>query len=126
MNKNKIIILLLIISLGVFFFFISKEDDKISKNNSTIELKAAVKFTGTQFVIINNDSFNYTNTKMKVNNKFFIKGYTIKSGETYTVGMLQFADDEGNRFDLMKKPQNFSISCDLEKGGDGFYYAEWK
>lgn len=109
MNKNKIIILLLVIFLAVFFFFIGKEEDEKSKNNSTIELKAAVKFTGSEFVITNNDSFDYTHTKLKVNNKFFIKGYTIKSGETYTVGVLQFADEEGDRFDLCSAQQHNTL-----------------
>jgi len=57
--------------------------------------------------------------------KYELKGYTLKAGETYTVGMLQFADKDGNRFSMMQKPQKFSIWCDLGDGKNGFYYATW-
>lgn len=89
-------------------------------------MNASVSFTGTQFVIKNNDSFDYNNAKLEINDKFILKGYNLAAGETYTVGMLQFADDDGNRFNMMVKPQRFSIWCDLGGGKNGFYYAEWK
>jgi len=113
----KKLIFLLVIIIGL---------SSCSFEDSTTNLKATISFTGTQFVIKNNDNFNYPNATLKVNDKFVLKGYDLKSGETYTVGMMQFADDDGNRFNMMKKPQNFSISCTLPDGKMGWVYAEWK
>ena len=115
--------LLSALAVGFFLFIAFGSDDK---DTSTTDLKASVRFTGTQFVVTNNDNFDYTNAKLELNDKYVIKGYDLKAGETYTVGMLQFADDDGNRFDMMKKPQKFSIWCDLGGEKNGFYYAEWK
>jgi len=122
--KSKSKHLLSAIVFAVFIVFaVSSSDDG---NSSTTDLNASVSFTGTQFVIKNNDNFDYTNAKLEVNDDYVLKGYTIKAGETYTVGMMQFADDDGNRFDMMKKPQKFSIWCDLSNGKNGFYYATWQ
>jgi len=114
------------ISVLSLCFFLALAFGSGDTKNTTTDLKASVRFTGTQFVITNNDSFDYINAKIEVNDHYTITGYTLKSGEIYTVGMMQFADDEGNRFDIMKKPQRFSIWCDLPDGNKGFYYAEWK
>ncbi len=108
----------------VFFLLLAIGSD--DTDTSTTNLNASVSFTGTQFVIKNNDSFNYNNAKLEINGKYVLKGYNLAAGETYKVGMLQFADDDGNRFNMMIKPQKFTIWCDLREGKNGFYYAEWK
>jgi hypothetical protein len=108
-----------------FFFFLALSSSNDS-SDSTTDLNASISFTGAQFVITNNDSFDYINAKFEVNDDYVLEGYTIKAGETYTVGMMQFADDDGNRFDMMKKPLRFSIWCDLSDGKHGFYYATWQ
>ncbi len=110
-------------AVGFFLLLAFGSDDT---DSSTTDLKATVSFTGTQFVVTNNDNFDYNNAKLEINDKFVLKGYTLKAGEVYTGGMLQFADEDGNRFDMMKKPEKFSIWCDLPGGKNGFYYAEWK
>ena len=105
----------------------SNENLKSEENtSSTIELNASVEFTGTQFIITNKDTFDYKDAKLQLNEDFIIKGKKLEAGKSYTVGMLQFADKKGNRFDMTKKPLNFSIWCDLENKKNGFYYAEWK
>ncbi len=112
-----------VITVGFFIFLAFGSDDK---DTSTVDLNASVSFTGTQFVISNNDNFDYNNAKLEINGKYVMKGYNLQAGEVYTVGMMQFADEDGNRFDILKKPQKFSIWCDLGDGKNGFYYAEWK
>lgn len=121
--KNKFQNFASILAISIFLFLAFGSD---SEDTSTTDLNASVRFTGTQFVITNNDNFDYTNAKLEVNDDYVLKGYKLKAGETYNVGMMQFADDDGNRFDMMKKPQTFSIWCDLSDGKNGFYYAEWK
>lgn len=100
-------------------------------SSSTVRLNATVHFTGTQVVVKNKDSFNWSNVKLEVNPGLVSGGYvlnvpTMKAGETYTVGALQFAKSDGERFNpFTHKPQKFSIWCDTPKG-KGFYSGEWK
>lgn len=102
-----------------------------SSSSSTIHLNAGVTFSGTQFIIQNNDSFDWTNVKLEVNSKTFSSGYILKSGriaagETYTVGAMQFANSDGEKFNpFSHKPLNFSIWCDTAKG-KGLYYGSWE
>ncbi len=93
--------------------------------NNYVDLNANVVFSGTQFIISNNDKFDYNEVKMKVNDKFSLNVPTLKAGDIYTVGLMQFADDEGNRFTVLQKPQKFFISCRTGEGRDGFYGAKW-
>jgi len=120
---KKINYLLSVLAIGLFVFIAYGSDD--NGESSTVDLNASVSFTGTQFVIKNNDTFDYNNAKLELNGDYFLKGYNLKAGETYTVGMMQFADKKGNRFNALQKPQKFSIWCDLSNGKNGFYYAEW-
>ena len=113
--KNYVLLLFIFILL----FFVACEDQ-------TPDINASVSFTGTQFIITNNDNFNYDNAKLELNGKYVLKGYNLKAGKTYTIGMSQFADDDGNRFSFIQKPQKFSIWCDIKGGKNGFFYAEWK
>ena len=105
--------------------------EKSSTSSSTVDLTATVQFTGTQFVIHNRDSFDWTNVKLAVNPGTFSRGYTLTTprlvaGETYTVGAMQLTKSDGERFNpLTHKPTNFSISCDTPRG-NGFYYGSWK
>lgn len=122
--KKKFTYILSVLAIGLFVILAYGSDD--DGESSTVDLNASVSFTGTQFVIKNNDSFDYNNAKLELNGDYVLKGYNLKAGETYTVGMLQFADKKGNRFTALQKPQKFSIWCDLSSGKNGFYYAEWQ
>ena len=90
-----------------------------------VQLKATISFSGTQFVIVNNDRLDYRNATLEVNEKYDLKMPEIKAGETYTVGIMQFADKSGNRFSPMQKPQKFTIFCKLANGREGFVSANW-
>jgi hypothetical protein len=82
-------------------------------------------------VIENKDSFDWTNVKLEVNSKTFSSGYILKvgrmaAGETYTVGVMQFAKSDGEKFNpFTHKPLNLSIWCDTPRG-KGFYYGGWE
>ena len=91
-----------------------------------VALNASVRFTGAQFVIQNKDSFDWTNVKLEVNSAYLLETIRIAAGETYTVGAMQFAKSDGEKFNpFTHKPLNFSIWCDTPKG-KAFYYASWK
>lgn len=110
---------LLLAIIAIFFWSCS------CSNTNSVDLKASIGFNGTQFVIQNTDSFDYVNAKLKVNDDYILDGVTIPAGKTYTVGMMQFSDDKGNRFDYMKKPKTFIISCKLDNDKYGFVSATW-
>jgi hypothetical protein len=95
-----------------------------SDTNDTIDLNASVVFTGTQFVIQNKDSFDYTNATLELNDDYTLQNVTIPSGNTFTVGILNFSDKKGNRFGIMMKPLKFTIWCDIDNDKKGFFYSE--
>lgn len=92
-----------------------------------MHLKANVRFTGTQFIISNLDDTDCVNATMEINKGllsggYVLDGYTLKAGQTYTVGALQFAKDE-NRFDPFEiKPKEFYFYCGGSNALDG---ASW-
>ena len=102
-----------------------------TSTSSIIILNAHINFTGSQFVITNQDSFAWTNVEMDINGGLFSGGYTLNSdlmeaGTVYTVGALQFADSDGKRFNPMTmKPQKFRITADTPQG-KGAYTGGWK
>lgn len=91
-------------------------------------LRANVRFTGTQFVISNLDDVDCLGSQMSVNGGltkggYELNDYNLRAGETYTVGALQFADGNGNRFNPVQiKPQNFFIYC---RGNNELQGAYW-
>ncbi len=99
---------------------------------SRVDLNAAIRFTGTQFVISNNDNFDWTNVKFELNSPgLFSSGYIlnaarIEAGNAYTVGAMQFAKDDGSRFNpITTKAQKLTIFCDTPKG-KGWYLGNWQ
>jgi hypothetical protein len=110
--------------VGIFFGLIilgslvgTNDDTSVSSNR---DLNCNVHFTGTQIIITNNDDFTYRNIKVKLNDKWSDNITSIGPGEHYAIGILNFSDEDGNRFGWMQKPKSCSISCD-----GGFYYATW-
>jgi hypothetical protein len=102
-----------------------------SSSNSTtkeITLNGSVRFTGTQFVITNNDNFDWENVKMSLNpgwTSYRLETSIMKAGETYTVGAAQFCKDDGERFNpFTHKPKEFLIRADTPdgEGNTGFEF----
>lgn len=97
-----------------------------SIKDNTVDLNSTVHFTGTQFVIQNKDTFDYNDAKLEINDKYVLEHINIPAGQIFTVGFLNFADSEGNRFTFVMKPLSFSIWCDLQNDNNGFYYATFE
>jgi hypothetical protein len=113
--------LLSLISTGAFLL-IAFATDKGSEDKS---LNVNIEYRGFEIVITNNDVFDYKNATLKLNNKYRIENCEIGAGKTYSVGMGQFADLDGNRFNFLAlEPQSFYIRCELENGEHGMYYGE--
>ena len=103
------------------------------KSSSVASLKASVHFTGTKFTITNNDVFDWTNVKMEINGGLIRGGHTLKhpvmaAGQTYTVGAMQFAKGDGERFNpFTMKPNKFDIYSRDDRGiAKGLWVGGWK
>ena len=93
------------------------------KPTRRMDFRAIVKFTGTQFEITNADDTDCERAKLEINSKYTLEGYTLKSGETYKVGALQFAKSDGTRFQPFEiKPKDFYIYC---SGSNALGGAAW-
>lgn len=127
-----------LVLFGIFLFVVIlagiialAPEEKTEAPSETITLRTQVKFDGAQFIITNQDSFDWTHVKMEVNAGLLTGGYILKTGRmeswnTYTVGALQFAKSDGTRLNpFTTKPQKLSIWCDVP-GGNGFWYGEWE
>ena len=134
-KKKGIGCLVLIVIVIVFAFFIFNGgggDNEEETESGFIDLNVSVRFTGTQFIIVNNDSYDWLNVKMEINGSllksgFILKTNRMKAGETYTVGALQFAKPDGTRFNpVTYKPKDFTISCDTPGGENGFWTGGWE
>jgi len=136
-KRKKNIGCLSVLGLIVVFIIIFSvvTDDGGSKKAETdplqtVDLSAYANFTGEKFVIVNNDSFDWTNVKLEVNSETLKSGYILNAdkmvaGETYTVGAMQFAKKDGTKLNpFTVKPLNFSIWCDTPNG-KGFWYGKW-
>lgn len=128
--------LALAILLGVLFFAAVCESPKSpggsdTSSTSTTDLKASVRFTGTQFVITNRDTFPWTDVELDVNGGTFSSGYTLsvkrmEAGQVYTVGAMQFANSDGVRFNpFQMKPKKFTIKA-TANGNLAFYFGGWE
>lgn len=91
-----------------------------------LEFKAAVNFTGTQFVITNLEQADCQNVKMEINggllkDGFSMDGYRLEANQVYTVGAGEFVNKDGDRFNpFSKKPQSINIFC---RGDNELSYA---
>jgi hypothetical protein len=140
-KKNLSKMVISIVGLGVFLILAvaSVDTDKgqtpssftrerVPRKPARPDLDARVVFTGTQFVIGNNNDFDWTNVKIEINSGLIRGGYVlhascIKANSVYTVGAAQFAKSDGERFNpFSHKVLNVTITCD----DGGFYYAEFK
>ncbi len=86
-------------------------------------LKASIGFDGTQFMIVNNDHYDWTTVKMEINAGIIRGGYKLRvsiiaAGETYYVNARRFTKRDGTMFNpLTTRPMGFDIYCDQ---GDWF------
>jgi len=129
--------LILIIIVVIVFISIFNETSKESGSSAPstpkeeIKLNAAVRFTGTQFVIQNNNDFAWTNVKLEINPGILKSGFTYKAlriepNTTYTVGAMQFSKSDGTRFNPFSiKPKEIFISADTPKGR-AYYSGGWE
>lgn len=100
-------VVFLILMALMFFFGLFDQNEK-SDSGSVMNAKA--EYSGTQFLITNLGPWPWDEVRIRINEKFDYHFSRIETNETLTVGVLQFADDEGLRLDPFRyKPQTISI-----------------
>jgi hypothetical protein len=130
-------VIVILIFAGVVFFYGTSGRKHISDvgstgQSSTVKLNAKVAFPGAQFIISNNDSFDWKNVNLEIipgslEDRFSLNVPIILSGETYEADAAEFVNDIGIHFDPVKmKPQEFWILCDTPTRKGGSYLADWK
>lgn len=113
-------VVFVIVIIGVLISYFSGE------NPLQDSLRASVEFTGTQFMITNNDDFDWSNVTFTINPGYLGGGFSlwvsrVRSGQTYSVGAMQFTKGDGTRLNpFTTKPQKISISCDEGSWGGGW------
>ena len=99
---------------------------------SAVRLNARVSFAGAQFIISNNDSFDWENVKLEITSgvpgePFGLGVPKISAGQTYAVEAAEFQRKDGTRFDpASTRLQKFRIRCDTPGKESGSYVAGWK
>jgi len=132
----EVIVVIILICAALFHGSPSRKKyssgDAGPSDSSTVRLNAKVTFTGTRFVIYNNDSFDWKNVKLEIlsesiENCFSLRVPKISAGETYTAGAAEFSKKDGARFNpFTMEPKRFWIRCDTPNKENGSYLAGWK
>jgi len=109
-------LLVLVVGMGIL---LSDGETKVeTKIEVSKTLKAKIEFNGTQFIITNNDNYDWTSVKFKINSGIISDGYVLKysrivRGTTYTVGAMQFSKSDGTRLNpFTTKPKSIFIFAD--------------
>ena len=83
----------------------------------TAEISPAITNTELEFIVTNNDTFDWMNAQLELNNAFRYEIAAIHAGETLHLKLQDFAQADGTRFDpVSEAPSNLFISCDTPKG----------
>ena len=89
-------------------------------------LNAVVKCDGKQFTITNKDDYDWNDCKVEVNSGYSMRGKKFSAGETYTVGLMQFVDKNGKRFNpFTHKVESIYLSCKNEDGQSTYNMYKW-
>jgi hypothetical protein len=99
--------------------------------DSTVRLNTRVTFTGSKFIISNNDPFDWINVEFQITSEDYGENFSFKvteipAGQMYSVRAAEFAMKDGTNFNPYKmKPKRFQIWCDTPTRENGSYFAGW-
>jgi len=94
-------------------------------------LDAKVNFSNGQVHITNKNSYNWSGVELRINSGVFNKGYftrarIMEAGESYTVGIMQFANKKGERFNpYSMKAQTITIIAEKPNGSSAIESYNW-
>lgn len=96
------------------------------------ELEALVRYVDGQVHVTNLNSYDWTDVEFRINSGFLGKGYFLKgmpltAGEGCTVGILQFANKKGERFNpLAMKAREIMILAKKPNGRSAVQSYQWR
>jgi hypothetical protein len=110
---HYILIFVVSITLGLGIgTILGKQSGTQAKSEIASYLKGDVKFNNVEFLITNYENFNWTRVRFILNDKYYLETDVVAAGSSYTVGMAQFADKNGQRFNpFTMKPMTMHIRC---------------
>lgn len=119
--KNKLFYLIAIFIFGITLILIiifKKEERK-----EILPLKANVNYNSDEkkFVIKNIDTIDFVHADVAIDNYYKLRDINLIAGETYTIWQVEFLHYNGTHYPLKFKPRIFSIWCEINNEGNGFY-----
>ncbi len=123
-------LVIIIVAIIVVISILSPKKDGNNSSGSSPSLNAEVRFSGTQIIIKNNDSFDWSNIKIELNagmldSGYYYEGGSIGAGQTATIGILNFAKSNGERLNpILIKPRTATILAD-SPNGRAAYSGKW-
>lgn len=137
-SRDGVNLIMLESTNGNYLFMLFKENtgevnglvfwkEEAGGSTTGTNFEASVRFTGTQFIITNLSNIDCVSADMAVNSGFIsggyiLEGYTLKAGQTYTVGALQFTKGEKRLNPMEIKPKDFYLYC---RGSNTLDGASW-
>ena len=118
------------LTILVILFFASCSDQKSQppqKKIKTITLKATIQKSTSQLVLTNEDTFDWKDVKIVINDDY---KYTIESIPMLSeqrIGFMKFANNDNKLLDPFEyKIADVQIYCKTASGNDGFVSASFK
>lgn len=131
----KALVIIILICIVLFAGTSKRKSNPVvtgTGEDASVRLNAKVIYTGAQFLISNNDSYDWTNVELQIGpetigSDFNFRVPKISASQTYTVRATEFSTEDGKCFDPYKmKPKRFWIRCESPTGQNGSYFAGWK
>lgn len=109
-KKNDVMkgcITMIILAAIIFFLFKSCSTEKMEG--------VSVKMPPAQIVLVNNGDETYKNGTVTINDKYKSNFEILQSKGNYTIGLLNFSDAEGNRFNLSMVVHKIYVKAENSK-----------
>lgn len=126
MKKVLLIILgILIVILIAGNMYNSWLDKKygIDDTKKNITLNSKLNFDGSLLMIKNNDTFDYDNVTLKINDDYELNVAKIPAGKYYNARVIDFSNSNSERFTYDKKPKELTL---IFMYNGEYALAKWK
>ena len=126
LSKGCVIALFIIIGICAILF-IALLATCLGGSDGPESLNASVRFDGTQFHISNNDTYDWVDVKIQINNDYELRVSRLNANTEYSVGAMQFTKSDGTRFNpFLQKAKNVFIWAHTEEGHGVAWSGNWE
>jgi len=120
------VIIGIVLVVAVIFYIVDAINPSSEQPTGDIEIHAGVVVRTTEFVVRNQDPFDWENVSLEVNDVYRCQVPLIGGQETEFIPVSDFVKADGTRLDLATtKPSRFFIWCDAP-GGKGSWLGNLK